>query len=474
MVENPEVLIPTIPESIVVHLGPAEESAPNVRVGFIDYIANVASNEIYPTWPENALIANMIAQISFALNRYYTEYYRSKGYDFDITSSTRTDQAYNPSGSVFENISLLADRLFNSYIRREDNVEPLYALYCDGVNTVCPGLSQYGSVELANQGLSPIEILKAYYGDDIEYVTDVSISTPEDSAPIAPLTIGSAGNDVYVLQTRLNRISANYPAISKIPSPDGIFGNETENAVKAFQRIFGLQVDGIVGDATWYEVREKYNAVKRLNELLSEGLEYDEVSLAFSENLSPGDRGLYVSVIQYYLNFVSAFTTEFEDIPINGIYDEATENLVMDFQNYAGLEPTGIMDEVTWKALFDEYRGIVKSLPQSAFEGVAKPFPGIPLRMDSEGEDVKTIQEYINVLASVYPQIPVIAVDGIFGTETRDAVYTIENLFGLTVDGLVDAITWAKIADVYDDIISGAIRSDEQYPGYTIGEEETV
>ena len=314
MVENPEVLIPTIPESIVVHLGPAEESAPNVRVGFIDYIANVASNEIYPTWPENALIANMIAQISFALNRYYTEYYRSKGYDFDITSSTRTDQAYDPSGSVFENISLLADRLFNSYIRREGNVEPLYALYCDGVNTVCPGLSQYGSVELANEGLNPIEILEAYYGENIEYVTGVSISTPEDSAPIAPLTIGSVGNDVDVLQTRLNRISANYPAIPKIPSPDGIFGNETENAVKAFQRIFGLQVDGIVGDATWYEVREKYNAVKRLNELLSEGLNYEEVSLAFSENLSPGDRGLYVSVIQYYLNFVSAFTTEFEDI----------------------------------------------------------------------------------------------------------------------------------------------------------------
>ncbi len=468
MNDTSQALLPVIPETIVVHLGPPDQNAPNVSVGFIDYLSNVASNELFPTWNENALIANIIAQSSFALNRYYTEYYRSKGYDFDITSSTQLDQAYNPNGSVFENIALLVDEYFDSYIRKEGVVEPLFARYCDGINTVCEGLSQTGSAELANRGLSPIEILKYYYGDNIEYVTDVSISTFEDSAPEVPLRIGAAGNDVLILQRRLNRISANYPSIPKIPLVDGIYGTETERAVREFQKIFGLTVDGIVGPATWYEVRAKYNAVKKLNELLSEGLTFEDVSLQFDESLSEGDTGLAVSVVQYFLNFVSAFTTDFSDIPINGIYDAATVQLVSDFQNYVGLPITGEMDEVTWLALFDEYRGIIDSLPPSSFEGVAKPFPGVILRIGSEGEDVRTFQEYINVLANVYDTIPEVAVDGIFGEETRDAVYAIQALFGLSIDGVVDPITWARVAEEYNTIVSGAIRQDEQFPGYDI------
>lgn len=462
------MLLPTIPQAIVVHLGGQDEEAPNIEVGFIDYIANVASNEIYPTWPENALIANVIAQTSFALNRVYTEYYRSKGYDYDITSTGAMDQTYDPGGSVFENLELITERYFNSYIRRKGKVEPLYALYCDGVRTVCEGLSQTGTVALANQGLSPFEILQYYYGEDIEFVDNVSISTPEDTAPTIPLRLGYSGNDVYILQRRLNRISANYPSIPKIPIEDGIFGNETENAVKEFQRVFGLQVDGIVGNATWYEVREKYNAVKKLNELLSEGLNYDEVTLQFPENLSFGDSGVYVSIIQYYLNFVSAFTTDFSDVPINGRFDEATVEQVKDFQAFAGLPQSGIMDEDTWNALYNEYRGIILSLPPSSFEGIARPFPGIVLRIGSTGQDVRDLQQYINVLAGSYAQIPEISVDGIFGENTRDAVYAIQSLFGLTVDGSVDSITWAKIADEYNTILAGQVRADDQFPGYTV------
>lgn len=464
------VLLPTIPEVIVVHLGGLDEEAPNIEVGFIDYIANVASNEIYPTWPENALIANVIAQITFALNRIYTEYYRSKGYDFDITATGAMDQTYNPGGSVFKNLEQIAERYFNSYIRRSGNVEPLYAVYCDGVNTVCNGLSQTGTVALANQGLTPLEILKYYYGEEIEFVENVSLSTLEDTAPDTPLRLGMSGNNVYILQQRLNRISANYPSIPKIPIADGIFGNETENAVLEFQRVFGLTVDGVVGDATWYEVREKYNAVKRLNELISEGLKYEDVTLQFPENLSFGDRGIYVSIIQYYLNFVSAFTTDFTDIPINGIYDEATVEQVKDFQAFAGLAQSGIMDEETWNALFNEYRGIVLSLPPSSFEGIARPFPGITLRIGSTGQDVRDLQEYINVLSEVYSEIPEIAVDGIFGEETRDAVYALQALFNLTIDGTVDSITWARIAEEYNTILAGRVRADDQFPGYTVGE----
>jgi peptidoglycan hydrolase-like protein with peptidoglycan-binding domain len=321
---------------------------------------------------------------------------------------------------------------------------------------------------LANSGLSPIEILKYYYGEDIEFVSNVSISTPQDTAPSVPLRLGSSGNSVFILQRRLNRISANYPSIPKIPLEDGVFGTETENAVKEFQRVFGLTVDGIVGDATWYEVREKYNAVKKLNELLSEGLNYEDVTLQFPENLSFGDKGVYVSIIQYYLNFVSAFTTEFSDIPIDGIFDEETVELVKDFQAYAGLPQSGIMDEVTWNALFDEYRGIILSLPPSSFEGVARPFPGIILRLGSEGQDVRDLQGYINVLATVYDRIPEIAVDGIFGPQTRDAVYALQDLFDLTVDGSVDSLTWAKIADEYNTIVAGKERADDQFPGYTV------
>ncbi len=464
----PQVLSPTIPETIVVHLGAPDEAAPNVEVSFTDYISNVASNEVYPSWNENALIANIIAQTSFALNRYYTEFYRSQGYDFDITSSTQLDQAYNPSGSVFENISLLVDDYFDSYIRRVGNVEPLFALYCDGLNTTCAGLSQRESARLANEGLTPIEILKYFYGDDIELVTDVSISTPQENSPTIPLRLGSVGNNVYILQTRLNRISANYPSIPKIPLVDGIFGTETERAVLEFQKIFGLEQDGIVGKATWYEIRQKYNAVKKLNELLSEGLTYDEVLLQFADSLSEGDTGLPVSLLQYFLNFVSAFTTDFTDIPINGIYDGATVELVMDFQNYTGLPTTGVVDELTWNALIDEYRGIIQSLPPSAYEGVARPFPGFVLRIGSEGEDVRTLQEYINVLSTAYDSIPEITVDGIFDEETRNAVYAIQTLFDLTVDGTVGAITWSKIADEYNDIVAGTQRENNQFPGYDI------
>ena len=472
MNEQPQLLLPVIPEKIVVHLGPADADAPNVEVGFIDYIANVASNEIYPSWPENALIANIIAQTTFALNRFYTEYYRSRGYDFDITSSPQTDQAFNPNGEIFENIAYLADRYFDGYIRRSGRIEPLYALYCDGAQTTCQGLSQTKSAELADSGYSAFEILRYFYGEDIEYVDNVSIVPRGETMPDLPLQLGSLGNDVVLLQRRLNRISANYPAIPKIPMDDGIFGSETDKAVRAFQTIFSLESDGIVGPATWFEIRQKYNAVKRLNELLSEGLNYEDVSLQLPEDLRPGMTGLYVSGLQYFLNFVSAFTTDFTDIPISGVYDEATEKEVVDFQIYAGLPPTGIADQATWRALFEKYRGILSALPASSFEGIARPFPGVVLRLGSEGEDVKLLQEYINVLSDAFEGVPKLDEDGIFGTKTRDAVYALQSRLGLTVDGTVDPLTWAAIADAYNDIVAGGYSRDDQFPGYEIGGEE--
>ncbi len=462
-------ILPMIPETVRVHIGPAGTGGDIVEVSFLDYIRNVASNEIYPTWPEQALIANIISQISFALNRIYTEYYPSRGYDFDITSYTGADQSFQTNSTVYENIGDLVDQFFNSYIRRKGSVLPLFAQYCDGINTTCPGLSQWGTVTLAEQGLDYFQILQSFYGEDIELVRNAPIGTTEDSAPSSPLSIGSSGNLVAILQTRLNRISANYPSIPKINPTDGIFGPETENAVLKFQEIFSLNQDGIVGDATWYKVRSVYNAVKRLNELISEGLTFDEVSLQYPEDLRVGSTGLYVSILQYFLNVVATFTEGLNPIPINGIFAENTEALVRSFQRNSGIEETGIVDEETWNVLYETYIGIIESLPPSAFDGVARPFPGYTLRIGFTGQDVTDLQSYINVLATAYNEIPTLTVDGVFGENTRDAVYVIQSLFNLTQDGTVDAITWAVIADTYDNIIKGSERSPGQYPGYEIG-----
>ena len=205
-----------IPSQITVHLGAAaDQSAPNVTVSFPDYIKNVASSEIYPTWPENALRANIYAQISFALNRIYTEYYHSRGYDFDITNSTAADQSFVYGRNIFENISQIVDEIFNSYVVRQGSIEPLFTQYCNGTTVSCGGLSQWGSVALAQQGLTPYQILQRYFGDDINIVRNVPVSGLRPSAPTAPLALGSGGNDVTNVQIRLNRISKNYPAIPK-------------------------------------------------------------------------------------------------------------------------------------------------------------------------------------------------------------------------------------------------------------------
>ena len=271
---------PVIPEKIVVHLGAPDEPAENVTVNFVDYIKNVASSEIYPTWPTEALKANILAQTSVALNRVYTEYYRSRGYDFDITSSTAIDQSFVYQRDIFDTVDTLVNEIFNSYIRRKGFIEPLFATFCDGVEVSCDGLSQWGSVELAGQGESYISILRRYFGDDVEIVTGAPVENVSPSPPSAPLREGDTGRDVESIQLRINRISQNYPAIPKIYPTDGFFGQSTKDAVTEFQRVFGLTPDGIVGSATWYKIQFIYNAVKNLYTVNSEGLKYGDLPQA--------------------------------------------------------------------------------------------------------------------------------------------------------------------------------------------------
>ena len=200
---------PVIPETITVHLGAPQSDAANVTVPFLDYIANVASSEIYPTWPENAIRANIYAQISFALNRVWTEYYRTRGYDFDITNNTAYDQAFVNGRETFENVRQIASELFDDYIRRSGSVVPLFAQYCNGTTVTCNGLSQWGTVGLANRGMTPFEILQYYYGDDIELIRDAPVAGVGPSVPEVPLRLGAVNDDVRTVQIRLNRISNN-------------------------------------------------------------------------------------------------------------------------------------------------------------------------------------------------------------------------------------------------------------------------
>ncbi len=460
--------LPFVPENIVVHLGAPTSDAPNVTVSFPDYIKNVASSEIFPTWPESALRANILAQISFALNRIYTEWYPSRGYAFDITNNTAFDQSFVQGRDIFDNISLLVDELFNDYVRRQGSIEPYFTQYCNGTTSTCEGLSQWGTVQLANQGLNSVEILRSFYGDDIEIVTDAPVRNNQPSYPGTPLRVGSTGNDVLTKQIQLNRISRNYPAIPKIDPVDGVFGTATEDAVVAFQEIFGLTPDGVIGKETWYRIAFLYNGVKRLAELDSEGIALEDIRKQFSELLRFGDTGDEVRVIQYFLAVVGTFNDAVPSVAINGTFDEATQNAVIAFQQYAGLTPDGIVGEETWDQLYDAYRGIVATI--TVPENRVAPYPGTPLTTGSQGEYVVFLQTYLNRIAETYPAIPTVTVDGVFGDATETAVIAFQREFGLSPNGFVGPITWDRIASVYEDLTVGSEKQTGQFGGYTMAE----
>ena len=444
--------LPFIPEYITVHLGLPDEEAENVTLPFPEYIKNVASSEIYPTWPESAIRANIYAQISYALNRVYTEFYRSQGYDFDITNTTQFDQKFIKDREIFENISQIVDEIFTDYVTRQGSIAPFFTAYCNGTTTVCNGLSQWGTVGLAESGLTPYEILQYYYGDDINIVNDAPISANVPSYPGVPLRLGSAGNEVRILQQELNRISRNYPAIPKIRNINGIFGEDTENAVREFQRVFNLTPDGVVGRATWYRIKYIYNGIKRLNELTSEALTLDEVALPFPLVISEGARGDYVKIIQYYLDFIGYFYDSIPQVAIDGIYGPATRNAVIAFQNFARLPADGIVGNVTWYNLNRAYREILETLPEGYEGNNAVLYPGYFLEEGSTGEYVRLLQEYINAISVYYDEVPQVTVDGSFGPSTRNAVIAIQNIAGLQPNGIVGPVTWNYIARIYSDL----------------------
>ena len=350
-------VIPYIPQQITVHLGSPDANASNVTVSFSDYVKNVASSEIYPTWEESALRANIYAIVSFALNRVYTEFYRSRGYNFDITNSTAIDQAFVNGRSYFENISRLVDELFNDYLRRPGFVEPLAAKFCNGTTVTCEGLSQWGSQNLARQGYSSSQIIRSYYGN-VEIVNNAPIRGYTSSYPGTPLRRGSSGPNVVVVQVELNRISQNYPAIPKLSNVDGIYGSRTEASVRKFQEIFGLTPDGIVGKATWYALVRLYTAVTRLSELRSQGQQYYSINWSAPNTLQQGSTGDKVRHLQYMLSVLSEYISQIPPLAIDGIFGPATARSVIGAQGYFGLPQTGVVDATTWDEIYDQFAGI--------------------------------------------------------------------------------------------------------------------
>ena len=453
-----------IPKNITVHLGKPAASARNVTVSFRDYIANVASSEVYPTWPEQALRANIHCQISLALNRIYTEWYPSKGYTFNITNSTSYDQYYVHGRTVFDVMVRITDDIFNTYLRKRGTVNPYYSEYCDGKSVTCPGLKQWGTVTLANQGRTALQILRYYYGSDIEIVRTSNIQSIPQSYPGSPLRQGDRGTAVFTLQRQLNRITKDYPFLGKL-TVDGVFGAKMTATVKAFQKQFNLTSDGVVGRQTWYKISYIYVSVKDLAELTSEG----EVSSGTLSDgtwggtvLRTGSTGSAVEQLQFWLNTLAQYESSIPSLTVDGVYGTGTANAVRAFQRKYGLTVDGVVGRATWTEVYDQFRSIQSD------NGTPNAYPGTALREGSSGQNVRLVQFWLKIARTVYPSLSNVTVDGRFGSATAAAVRRFQTYFGLTSDGVVGRTTWNKLYEVYNDIanklLSPSLRPGE-YPG---------
>lgn len=370
---DPQVLRQVvIPNPITVHLGAPGSAASNVQVSFPNYVKNVASSEIYPTWPGASLRANIYAIITFALNRIYTEWYRSRGYSFDITNNTAYDQYFINGRNIYESISLIVDQIFNEYVRRQGQNAPYFTSFCNGTTATCSGLSQWGTVTLANQGLTPLQILRSYYPKDVEIAETNIITGVLSSYPGTALRTGSTGLDVQTIQTYLGRIRRNYPAIPVITDETGVFGESTKAAVAKFQSIFSLAADGIVGKATWNKLSYLYTSVTRLAELDSEGTSLGIGTVPPSSVLRLGSSGQDVITLQYLLNVAAEFNSAIPAPAQDGNFGIETGQAVAAFQSTAGLSPDGIVGPLTWKALYETYLGAEDVIPPDSDTGVTE------------------------------------------------------------------------------------------------------
>ena len=412
------------------------------------------------SWPEQAIRANIHAQISLTLNRIYTEWYRSKGYNFDITSSTSYDQYYVHGRTVFDVMVRITDDIFNTYVRKTGTVNPYFTAYCDGKQVTCSGMKQWGTVDRANAGSNALQILKYYYGNDIEIVRSTNIADVPESYPGSPLREGDSGTAVFTLQRQLNRIAKDYPALGTL-TVDGIFGPAMTATVKRFQKQFGLTADGVVGRATWYKISYIYVSVKDLAELTSEGETSDGILSDGTWNgtvLRVGSTGSAVEQLQFWLNTIAQYDSAIPSITVDGIYGSSTAAAVRAFQKKYGLTVDGVVGQATWTEVYDQFLSIQSD------NGTPNAYPGTPLRQGDSGQNVRLVQFWLKIAHSFYPSLPNLTVDGIFGSGTAAAVRSFQSYFGLTVDGVVGRTTWNKLHEVYNSI-ANKLLSPDQRPG---------
>ena len=446
-----------IPEFITVHLGVPSANARQVRVPFRDYLVNVACSEIYPHWERAAIEANVHAQVSFALNRLFTHWYRSRGRNFDITNTAQFDQVFIEGRAIFQNVALIVDRVFNQFVRRPGRREPFLTSYCNGSPTTtvsrCAGMSQHGTQILARRGFTPIQILRYYYPQDIQIVQSTNFGPRNPGAyPGTALRQGSTGEDVRRMQLYLNRISGNW-WIPSIANPNGVFGADTRASVVAFQQLFNLNPDGVIGPITWYEITRVYVAARRMAELDSEGQRYSIGNSPPTVVIRQGSRGEAVTELQFLLNFIGQFYNDIPFVIEDSVFRDSTRLSVIAFQRRFGLTQDGVVGPLTWSRLYEVYRRIRGTVPTPqpppSTPGIPA-YPGTLLQVGTRSEDVRLMQRYLNVIARTNPSIEILAEDGIFGPRTQAAVLEFQRLFGLAQTGIIGPITWYRIVDEYN------------------------
>ena len=321
-------------------------------------------------------------------------------------------------------------------------------MYCDGRNVTCDGLSQWGSVALANQGKSPIEILKNYYGN-VRVIYDAPVEDNVRTYPGFDVELGTAGDFVRMINIQLNRIGQNYPAIPVILNDSPYFTVETERAVRKFQEIFNLKVTGIVDKATWYKIKYIYNAVKKISDLYSEGISVDEATLLFNRVLQQGDSGQYIRTLNYFLNVISYFDSS---IPYRDLKDEVfgedTKQVVMAFQSKYGLRATGIVDALTWSALRNAYRQTIRNVPSEYYTVLNEFYPGRFLSEGMSGDDIINLQRFLYIICQKTGEIPGVVVNGIFDNLTEQSVRSIQRKYNLEETGIVSPIVWYRIVEL--------------------------
>ena len=456
-----------IPKNITVHLGKPAASARNVTVSFRDYIANVASSEVYPTWPEQALRANIHCQISLALNRIYTEWYPSKGYTFNITNSTSYDQYYVHGRTVFEVMVRITDDIFNTYLRKRGTVNPYYSEYCDGKSVTCPGLKQWGTVTLANNGRSALQILRYYYGSSIEIVRTKNIRSIPQSYPGTPLREGASGQNVRLVQFWLKIARTVYTSLESV-TVDGKFGAGTAAAVRRFQRYFGLTADGVVGRTTWQKLYEVYNDIA--NRLLSSSLRPGE----YPGVLRSGSTGTPVRELQFYLYLMSAYESSIPPVSIDGKFGADTERAVRAYQRFAGLTVDGVVGRTTWNSLYGRASQLRSSGPVVTLKRL--PYPGTPLTVGSSGETVLYYNLLLQRIAYYFSSVEAPPLADRYTDETATATRSAQQLLGLEQTGIADADTWTAVEALSLQLAAHAPNpdrdtpSDTAYPGRAIAE----